>query len=374
MHVREVPISHPDKVLFPGAGVTKAGLAEHFERVADRMLPHIRDRPLSLQVFPGGVARPGHFMKQAPDYFPDWVRRVTVPKKGGEVTHVVANDADTLRLLANHNAITLHIPTSRRDRPDRPDRLIVDLDPSDDQDWPAIVAGARLVADMFRQIGLEPFAMATGSRGLHVVAPLRRELGYPEIFAFAKAISLRAAAESPDHLTTEFLKVSRDDRIFVDVLRNRWAQTAVAPYSPRAKPDAPVATPLEWDEVEAAGPRPFTIATLPPDRRDPWAAIGDAAASPRAAAKRVGGGTPPPRAGRDRGAALGAPPPAPGGGARRWGGCRRPRSDRSRRLPAHRLDPVARARLGGRRGRVALGTRAADAADAPGQRGGEAER
>jgi bifunctional non-homologous end joining protein LigD len=289
MPVREVPISHPDKVLFPEAGITKAGLAEHFERVAGRMLPHVRERPLSLQVFPAGVGRHGHFLKQAPDYFPAWVRRVTVPKKGGSITHVVANDVDTLRLLANHNAVTLHVPTSRRDRPDRPDRLIVDLDPSEDEQWPAIVAGARLVADMFRAIGLEPFAMATGSRGLHVVAPLRRELGYPELFKLAKAISLRAAAESRDHLTTEFLKAERDERIFVDVLRNRWAQTAVAPYSPRARPDASVATPLEWDEVESSGPRPFTIATLPPDRRDPWASIGEAAASPRGAARRLAG-------------------------------------------------------------------------------------
>src|SRR5687768_5004527 len=159
MPVREIPLSHPDKVLFPAAGVTKAGLAEHYERVAPLMLPHIRDRPLSLQVFPGGVGRHGHFMKQAPDYFPSWVKRVTLPKKGGSVTHAMANDADTLRLLANHNAVTLHVPTSRRDRMDRPDRLIVDMDPPDDRRWADVVAGGRIVADLMRAIGLEPFAM-----------------------------------------------------------------------------------------------------------------------------------------------------------------------------------------------------------------------
>ena len=282
-----VVLSHPDKVLFPGAGVTKAGLAEHYERVAPMMVPHIRDRPLSLQVFPGGVERPGHFMKQAPEYFPRWVRRVTLPKKGGSVTHVVANDADTLRLLANHNAVTLHVPTSRRDRLDRPDRLIVDMDPPDDRRWEEVVAGARLVADVFRAIGLEPFALATGSRGLHVVAPLRRELGYPEVFALGKAIAEQVVAAAPDRLTTEFMKAERDERVFVDVLRNRWAQTAVAPYSVRAKPDAPVAVPLHWADVDAAGPRPFTVPTLPPDRPDPWVDIGAAAASPRAAARRA---------------------------------------------------------------------------------------
>jgi bifunctional non-homologous end joining protein LigD len=287
MRVPAVELSHPDKVLFPGAGVTKAGLADYYQRVAGLLLAHIRERPLSLQVFPGGVGRPGHFMKQAPDYFPRWVKRVTLPKKGGSVTHVVANDADTLRLLAHHNAVALHAPTARRDRLDRPDRLIVDMDPPDDRRWPDVVAGARLVAGVMREIGLEPFAMATGSRGLHVVAPLRRESPYPDVFALSKAIAAVAVAAAPDRLTTEFMKAERDERVFVDVLRNRWAQTAVAPYSPRAKPDAPVAVPLEWDDVEAAGPHPFTILTLPPDRRDPWADIAAASASPRSAARRA---------------------------------------------------------------------------------------
>ena len=284
--MREIRLSHPDKVLFPEAGVTKAGLAAHYERVAPLMLPHIRDRPLSLQVFPAGVGRHGHFMKQIPEYFPGWVRRATLPKKGGEVTHVVANDADTLRLLAHHNAVSLHVPTSRRDRMDRPDRLIVDMDPPDDRRWADVVAGGRLVADLMRAIGLEPFAMATGSRGLHVVAPLRRDAGYDLVFALAKDIALRAVAAAPDRLTTEFMKAERDARVFVDVLRNRWAQTAVAPYAVRAKPDAPVAVPLEWADVDDAGPHPYTVLTLP-DRADPWADITGAAVSPRGAAKRL---------------------------------------------------------------------------------------
>ena len=283
----EVELSHPDKVLFPEAGVTKAGLAEHYERVAPLLLPHIRDRPLSLQVFPGGVGRKGHFLKQAPEYFPSWVRRLTLPKKGGTVTHVVANDADTLRLLANHNAVTLHVPTARSDRLERPDRLIVDMDPPDDQRWAEVVAGARLVAGIVRSLGLEPFAMATGSRGLHVVAPLRRESDYPDVFALSKAIAAAAVEAAPHHLTTEFMKAERDERVFVDVLRNRPAQTVVAPYSPRAKPDATVAVPLQWDDVEDSGPHPYTILTLPPDRPDPWADIGAAAASPRSAARRA---------------------------------------------------------------------------------------
>jgi bifunctional non-homologous end joining protein LigD len=143
---------------------------------------------------------------------------------------------------------------------------------------------------LLRETGLEPFAMATGSRGLHVVAPVRRELDYPELFAFAKALAIAIADERPDILTTEFHKAERDDRVFVDVLRNRWAQTAVAPYSVRARPGAPVATPLRWDEVQTAGPHPFSVRTMPERLQaegDPWADIAGAAASPRAAAKRL---------------------------------------------------------------------------------------
>jgi bifunctional non-homologous end joining protein LigD len=287
MPVPEVSLSHPDKILFPGAGVTKEGLAAYFERVAPLMLPHIRDRPLSLQVFPGGVDRRGHFLKQAPDYFPSWVRRQELPKKGGSVTHVVADRVETLRLLANHNAVSLHVPTARADRLDRPDRLIVDMDPPDDTRWDEVVFGARLVADVMRSIGLEPFAMATGSRGLHVVAPLRRESGYEDVFALSKSIAGAVVAAAPDRLTTEFMKAERDERVFVDVLRNRWAQTAVAPYSPRAKPDAPVAVPMDWDDVDASGPRPFSVLTLPADRPDPWVEISAAATSPRSALRRA---------------------------------------------------------------------------------------
>jgi bifunctional non-homologous end joining protein LigD len=283
----DVRVTHADKLMFEEAGLTKGDLIAYYAWVGDVMLPHVKGRPVSMQVFHGGVGAPGHFMKQAPDYFPRWVRRVTVPKKGGSVTHVVANDADTLRLLANHNAVTLHVPTSRRDRLERPDRLIVDMDPPDDRRWPEVVAGARLVAEVVRAVGLEPFAMATGSRGLHVVAPLRREADYPEVFALSKAIAAHAVAASPDRLTMEFMKAERDERVFVDVLRNRWAQTAVAPYAVRAKPDAPVAVPLEWKDVEAVGPHPFTIPTFPYDRPDPWADIAAAAASPRSAARRA---------------------------------------------------------------------------------------
>ncbi len=287
-----VELTHPDKVLFGKDEITKADLAAYYGAVAETMLPHIRDRPLSLQVFPGGIGRPGHFMKQIPAYFPDWVARVELPKRGGTVTHVVAQNADTLRILAQHNAITPHVPTARLDRPDRPDRLVVDFDPEGERDWPDVVDGARRAAGLLREAGLEPFAMTTGSRGLHVVAPLRREASYEDVRAMAGDLAAALVEARPEAFTTAFKKDERGGRIFVDVLRNRPAQTVVAPYAVRARDGAPVATPLRWEELEdpALRPRAWTLRTIAERLErggDPWARIGAAAASPRSAARRL---------------------------------------------------------------------------------------
>jgi bifunctional non-homologous end joining protein LigD len=293
--VPSVRLTHPDKVLFPADGITKADLAEHYARVADVMLPHLRGRPLSLQVYPGGIDRRGHFLKQVPDYFPAWVRRAELPKRGGTVTHAIADRPETLRMLVQHNAITPHVPTARVDRPERPDRMILDFDPEGgDEDWPVVVAGARAAGERLRAAGLEPFAMTTGSRGLHVVAPIRREVDYPAVLAMAKALAAALTADAPDDLTTEFMKDKRGGRVFVDVLRNRMAHTAVAPWATRARDGAPVAMPLRWQELDEPGlhPRGWTLRTVPQRLRagDPWEGFSSAAASPRSAARRLGAG------------------------------------------------------------------------------------
>ena len=286
----EVVLSHPDKVLFPDDGITKADLAAHYETVAPAMLPHLHQRPLSLQVYPGGIARPGHFLKQIPDYFPAWIDRVELPKRGGSVCHMVAESVDALRMLAQHNAITPHVPTARADRPDRPDRLIVDFDPEGgEDDWDIVVSAALAAAERLRDAGLEPFAMTTGSRGLHVAAPLRRESDYPDVLEMAKNLALALVADEPDALTVKFKKEQREGRVYVDYLRNRKAHTAVAPYAVRARAGAPVATPVAWDELDGlSGSRAWTLRTIAQRvARDPWAGFSAAAASPRSAARRL---------------------------------------------------------------------------------------
>ena len=274
---RTVEVSHADRVLFPRAGLTKLDLARHYDRVAPAMLPHVRDRPLTLDAYPEGVQGGGYLTKQIPAHFPGWIARATVAKRGGEVTHALANDRATLVYLAGQNVITLHVWPSRADRPDRPDRLIFDLDPSRER-FADVRAAARALGDMLRDLGLAPFAMTTGSRGLHVVVPLRRRETFDSVRAFARAVADDLVAEYPKRLTTAQRKSGRGGRIFVDVMRNGYAQHAVAAYAVRARPTAPVATPLHWGELEdrRLGPERWTVKTIG-DRLstegDPWSGI-----------------------------------------------------------------------------------------------------
>jgi bifunctional non-homologous end joining protein LigD len=283
---RRVRISNPDKLLFPADGITKAALAAYYAEIGPAMLPHVRDRPINLWRWNTGIEQPVVVQQAIPKGAPEWVRRVTVPRRrGGEVVHAVGGEAAMLVWLANQNCITPHVWTARADRPDRPDRIVFDLDPADEdpaRHFPAVRAGALELGAVLRELGLEPFAMTSGSRGIHVVAPLRRGAHADEARATAGVIAERLAERRPDELTTAWRKEKRGGRVLVDVARNTYAQTAVAPYAVRAIPGAPVATPLAWEELEdpELHPRRWTLATAPArvaDRGDPWAGIGRAA-------------------------------------------------------------------------------------------------
>jgi bifunctional non-homologous end joining protein LigD len=289
---RRVRISNPGKLLFPADGITKADLAAYYAEIAPAMTPHLRDRPLNLWRWNKGIDGDLVVQQEIPRGAPDWVRRVTVPRRrGGTVDHAVGGDAATLVWLANQNCITPHAWASRADRPDLPDRLVFDLDPPDEDPgshFPAIRAGARTLGALLEELGLVAFAMTSGSRGLHVVAPLRRRAQADEARATAGEIAELLAARMPDELTTAWRKEKRGGRVLVDVARNTYAQTTVAPYAVRALPGAPVATPLAWDELEdpELHPRRWTLASVPgrlAERGDPWSRIGASARSlPRA--------------------------------------------------------------------------------------------
>jgi bifunctional non-homologous end joining protein LigD len=287
----KVEISKPDKVLFPGDGITKAELGAYYERVAPFMLPHVKGRPLNLWQYPDGIEGKSFLRQQIPKHFPDWIARVEVSKKGGSVTHAVAQKKETLIYLADQACITPHVWLSRVDKLDRPDRMVFDLDPSR-EDFAAVRRAARAAGDMLEELGLPRYAMTTGSRGVHVVVPLRRTHDTGEVRAFARDVARVLAARYPDALTVEARKAKRGDRILIDVARNGYAQTVVAPYAVRAKPGAPVATPIDWSELSDGrlSAQRYNVRNLfrRLDRdEDPWAGMGRDARSLGAARKRL---------------------------------------------------------------------------------------
>ncbi|WP_330454920.1 MULTISPECIES: non-homologous end-joining DNA ligase [unclassified Streptomyces] len=250
MTTRKIPeISRPEKVLFPDDGITKAGLADYYRTVARRMLPHLRDRPLMLERLPDGIDGHGFMQKDVPDYFPDWVHHVELPKEDGTVTYPIADDTATLVYLAGQACVTPHRFLSRADRPHHPDRMVFDLDPPGD-DFAPVREAALGLHGLLDELELPSLVMTTGSRGLHVVVALDRRDDFDGVRAFARAVADALVAREPDRFTTEARKKARGDRLYLDVQRNAYAQTAVAPYAVRARPGAPVAAPLAWEDVD----------------------------------------------------------------------------------------------------------------------------
>ncbi len=276
---RTVEVHRPGKVLFPGDGrakeYTKADLVAYYREVAPFMLPHLRGRPLMLERHPDGLDGPRFMQKNVQDHDPDWIQRVEVPKEGGIVVHPVCDDTATLVYLADQASLTLHRWLSRVGRINRPDRLVFDLDPSGD-DFEPVREAARLLGELLDELRLPSALMTTGSRGLHVVVPLDGHQGFDEVREFAKDVADALTEAHPDRLTTAARKKERGDRLYLDVQRNAYAQTAVAPYTVRAKPGAPVATPVTWAQLDdpGLGPRRWTIAdAVDQARTNPWSGL-----------------------------------------------------------------------------------------------------
>ncbi|MFF0474915.1 non-homologous end-joining DNA ligase [Streptomyces sp. NPDC004284] len=246
---RVIEVSRPEKVLFPEDGITKADLAAYYRTVARRMLPHLRGRPLMLERYPDGIGEPGFQQKEIPEHFPDWVHRAELPKEDGTVTHVLCEEAATLVLLADQGCVTPHRWLSRADRPDHPDRLVFDLDPPGD-DFRPVREAAGWLHELLDELELPSLLMTTGSQGLHVLVPLDRRAPFDDVRAFAADVAAVLAGRHPDRLTTEVRKKARHGRLYLDIQRNAYAQTAVAPYAVRPRPGAPVAAPISWHDLQ----------------------------------------------------------------------------------------------------------------------------
>ena len=287
-----IELGHADKLLFPDAGLTKADLADYYQRIAEVMLPHLKGRPVTMQRFPDGIEAEGFYQKKASDYFPSWIRRVTVEVEGrGEnQPQVVCENTATLLYLVDQACITPHVWLSRAGALHHPDRLVFDLDPPS-KDFEPVRFAARRLRDLLEDLGLESSVMTTGSQGAHVVVPLDASAAFDTVRTFAQTVADLLAERYPDRLTTEVRTKKRRGRVFLDTLRNAYAQNTAAPYAVRALPGAPVATPLDWDELgNDLHAQTYTVENLfrrMGQKADPWAGMPETGPSLDVAQERL---------------------------------------------------------------------------------------
>ncbi|MFN3944969.1 MAG: non-homologous end-joining DNA ligase [Allosphingosinicella sp.] len=277
IEVAGVRLTNPEKVLYPEQGITKRELADYYLAMADRMLPHVARRPVTMVRCPTGRQKKCFYQRHAGSGVPRQLRKVTVP--GFDNPYLYIEDVAGLVALAQMGVLELHPWGVTIDAPTRPDRIIFDLDPDEELGFADVVAAAREVRERLSALGLQSFVKTTGGKGLHVVLPVAPVYDWRAAKAFAKDLSDAMAADAPDRYLTRISKAERAGRIFIDYLRNDATSTAVAPYSTRSRAGAPVAMPLAWEEV---GPDldhcAFTVRTAPAHVQgsaDPWAGMAD---------------------------------------------------------------------------------------------------
>jgi bifunctional non-homologous end joining protein LigD len=272
----EIDISNREKVFFPEVGLTKGDLIEYYREIAETMLPHIKDYGLSMQRFPDGLKGNGWYEKDLPDYFPEWIKRVNVPKReGGAFTAPVIKNKAGLAYLADQAVITLHPYLARAKDLEHPDKMIYDLDPPEGtDDFDAVREAALTLHDLLEELDLKNWVQTTGSKGFHVIVPLDRKWEFDRVREFAKKAARVLVQQHEEKFTLEQRKDQRKGRIYLDTNRNSYGATAVAPYSLRAREEASIATPLDWDEVESGtNPREWTVKNIfnrLGQKSDPW--------------------------------------------------------------------------------------------------------
>ena len=274
--VAGVRLSHPDKVLFPKQGLTKSDMATYYEAIAERMLPHISDRPLSLVRCPQGRSGKCFFQKHDQGGFPDAMKTVEITESSGvKASYFYIDTLAGLVAGVQVGVLEFHLWGCRRDRLEAPERLVFDFDPDEALSFADVSRAAADVRDRLKALGLNSWPMVTGGKGIHVIVPLARRNGWDEVKSFARGFARRLAEDEPERFIAKASKASRTGRIFVDWLRNDRGATAICPYSTRAREGAPVAMPVSWDELGGLkAANVFTIANAPQrvrDVPDPWA-------------------------------------------------------------------------------------------------------
>jgi bifunctional non-homologous end joining protein LigD len=289
-----ITLSNPDKVLYPEAGVTKRELALFYEAIADSIVPEVRNRPLTLVRCPNGWQKQCFYQKHVKDGVPEVIDRVSVPEGSGKAVYMMANSLSAVVALVQMGVLELHPWGSSAEKLRSPDRIIFDFDPDDDLPWSAVVDAVRAVRSLMEEIGLPAFLKTTGGKGLHVVVPIKPVQPWAVVKGFTKAVAELFANTFPDRFTSTLSKKSRHGKIFIDYLRNAEGATAIAAYSARARANAPVATPIAWEELrQDVRFDHFNVRNVPERvkraKKDPWADMSRASRPVTAAMmKRVG--------------------------------------------------------------------------------------
>ncbi|MFL6234117.1 MAG: DNA ligase D [Thermoanaerobaculia bacterium] len=291
VEIAGVRFSNPERVLYPEQGVTKEELGIYYARISDWILPHIKDRPLTLVRCPEGRAKQCFYQKHINEHVPPTVHRINV---GDPEPYGVIDSLEGLLSLAQMGVLELHIWGSHRDKIEQPDYIVFDFDPDEGLDWDRVVEGALAMRAFLEDLGLRTFLKTTGGKGLHVVLPIARKDGWDEVKAFTKAVAEKMVAAEPQKYTSKLPKASRKGKIFIDYLRNGRGATSICAYSTRARPNAPVSVPLFWEELETdVRGNTYTLRTLPERLEklsaDPWVDFFKVRQSITAAMKRAVG-------------------------------------------------------------------------------------
>ncbi len=273
---REIRFSNPDKVFFPALGLTKGDLLRYYLDVAPCLLHHIRRRPMQMKRYPHGVEGEFFYQKRAPVPHPEWLETVRIRFPSGRTADFpVCNDAASLAWIVNLGCIDLHTWHSRVSDIERPDYLLIDLDPSEGNPWESVREIALVVKEVMDELGLASFPKTSGATGLHILAPIRPELPFPEVRRFAKVLAEEVERRIGDQdVATTTWKVTARSGVFVDFGQNARDRTIACAYSIRPTPDARASAPLAWEEVPEVDPAAFTLETM----RDRIAAVGDLSA------------------------------------------------------------------------------------------------
>jgi bifunctional non-homologous end joining protein LigD len=270
-----VSISHPDRIMFPDAGLTKADIAQFYERISEWILPHVQGRPLTLVRCPQGISSDCFFMKHSKVWAPDALRRVAIQEKKKIGDYLVADTTAAVVSLVQMDVLEIHTWNTRINKIEQPDRIVFDIDPGRDVPWKQVIESAQLVRRLLETVDLVSFPKTTGGSGLHVVVPILPRTDWSKCLEFSRALAEAIERHDPARYTTAFAKAGRERKILVDYLRNNRTNTSVAAFSTRARAGAPVSMPIRWDELTAAlKPSAWTVRTaerrLSSLRADPW--------------------------------------------------------------------------------------------------------